>query len=71
MALQDHAERVAHEQDFDAGFACDAGETGIVCGETGKLFTAFLNLMERGQSYVSNLALAAHGVVGSALSSEC
>ena len=66
MSLQYHAERIANEQDFDAGLTRNACETGVVCCKTGKLLATLFYFIECGQSDVSNLALAANGVEGSA-----
>ncbi|MNW20978.1 hypothetical protein D3C71_2216390 [compost metagenome] len=51
MALQDHAQRVAHQQHFDAGLAGDLGEGSVVAGQHGDFFTLGLEAMQGGQGY--------------------
>ncbi|MNC39241.1 hypothetical protein D3C75_878900 [compost metagenome] len=51
VALQDHAQRVAHQQHFDTGLAGGLGEGRVVAGQHGDFFTLGLEAIEGGQGY--------------------
>ncbi|MCY1428456.1 hypothetical protein D9M71_443390 [compost metagenome] len=51
VALQDHPQRVAHQQHFDAGLAGGLGEGRVVAGQHGDFFTLGLEAVEGGKGY--------------------
>ncbi len=51
MALQDHAQGVAHQQDVDASLAGCLGERRVIAGQHGDFFTLGLQAIEGGKGY--------------------
>ncbi len=49
VALQNHAEGVAHQQHFDAGLVAGVGEGRVVAGQHGDFFTFLLQTLQGGQ----------------------
>ncbi|MCY1175339.1 hypothetical protein D9M73_155720 [compost metagenome] len=51
VALQDHPQRVAHQQHFNAGLAGGLGEGRVVAGQHGDFFTLGLEAVKGGKGY--------------------
>ena len=63
MALQDHAERVADEQDVDALGVAQGGEAGVITGEHGDLVAGGAHLGQVEQAQAALRGLGGHGGV--------
>ena len=67
VPLQHHAERVAHEQHFDAGAGRHAGEAGVIGRQADEFLARALHLVQAGQGDGAGLAMCTHDCIRYAL----